>query len=326
MPADEFPLAANAVTTIGRLGASVSFPDDSMLSDQHAAISHGPAGLELRNLGSQHGVFLKLPEGRVVTLTSGMIVKAGRQWLVVRDIGGSREVVHCDTAGKEVTRYRVAESTTLVLGRTAPATILSSDDSTLSRRHLSISLEDGQLLMRDLGSRNGTYLKVDRRWPLADGDQIWLGNQLLRVVVGDGQAGAGPAVVEGKAAPEPPLQPAGPPVVERPAAAAAPEAPALAVAGGEPTVTFGPGKTFPFGKSATLLDLALTKRVRIKYDCKVGDCGKCRVEVTSGGEHLDPKLDQEEKALRMIGHSEPENRLACLVKKVRGPVVVQIPK
>ena len=54
-------------------------------------------------------------------------------------------------------------------------------------------------------------------------------------------------------------------------------------------MTFGPGKTFPFGKSATLLDLALAKRVRIKYDCKVGDCGKCRVEITSGAEHLNPR-------------------------------------
>ena len=43
---------AKGVTTIGRQGATVAFPQDSMLSDQHAAISHGPAGLELRDLGS----------------------------------------------------------------------------------------------------------------------------------------------------------------------------------------------------------------------------------------------------------------------------------
>jgi ferredoxin len=91
-------------------------------------------------------------------------------------------------------------------------------------------------------------------------------------------------------------------------------------------VTFGPGKTFPFGKSESLLDLALAKRVRLKYDCKVGDCGMCRVEVTSGAEHLEPKSPQEEKALRMIGHEEPESRLACLVTAVKGPVVVQVPK
>ncbi len=312
-PADEFPLVANGVTTIGRDGATVAFPQDSMLSDRHAAISHGPAGLELRDLGSQHGVFLKIPEGRVVTLMPGSIVKAGRQWLVTQEANNPASILHYDAAGKEIGRHRVAEGTTLVLGRTAPATMLSGEDGTLSRRHVSFSLEAGRFLMRDLGSRNGTFVKVDRSSRLEDGDMIWLGQQLLRVQVGDGQRG-GPAIVQGKAAPAtaapPPTEPAKP-------AAPLPKS-------GEPSVTFGPGKTFPFAKSATLLDLALAKRVRIKYECKVGDCGKCRVEVTSGAEHLGPRTAQEEKALRMIGHAEPENRLACLVKDVRGPVVLQV--
>jgi 2Fe-2S ferredoxin len=211
----------------------------------------------------------------------------------------------------------VAEGTTLVLGRTAPATVLSAEDGTLSRRHVSFSLEGGHLLLRDLGSRNGTFVKVDRRWMLEDGDLIWLGHQLLRVQMGDGRQ-ATQGVVQGKVAPAvaAPL-----PTVEsvRPSSVSP-------SGSGEPSVTFGPGKTFPFGKSATLLDLALAKRVRIKYECKVGDCGKCRVEVTSGAEHLAAPTSQEEKALRMIGHAEPESRLACLVKEVKGPVVVQVPK
>jgi thioredoxin reductase/pSer/pThr/pTyr-binding forkhead associated (FHA) protein/ferredoxin len=312
MPADEFPLIANGVTTIGRLGAAVVFPEDTMLSDQHAAISHGPAGLELRDMGSQHGVFVKLPEGRVVTLSAGMIIKAGRQWLVTRDAG--ERVVHYDAAGQEVTRYHIAEGTTLVLGRTTPSTVLDSDDGTLSRRHLSISREAKQLLLRDLSSRNGTYLKIDRPWQLSDGDLIWLGNQLLRVAIGAAQLAPAPAVIEGRPTPAPPPTPA----------AAKPPVPAIDSSAA--MVTFGPGKAYPFGASPTLLDLALSKRVRIKYDCRIGDCGKCRVEVSCGAGALNPREAQEEKALRMIGHSEPENRLACLVREVRGPVVVQVPK
>ena len=134
--------------------------------------------------------------------------------------------------------------------------------------------------------------------------------------MGDGKADA-PAVVLGKAAPTP---------LAAPPLAASPKPVAPAVASGEPSVTFAPGKTFPFGKSATLLDLALAKRIRLKYECKVGDCGKCRVEVTSGSEFLDVRTAQEEKALRMIGHAEPENRLACLVTHVKGPMSVQVPK
>jgi hypothetical protein len=50
------------------------------------------------------------------------------------------------------------------------------------------------------------------------------------------------------------------------------------------------------------------------------------VEITSGAEHLDSRTNQEDKALRMIGHPEPEARLACLVTRVTGPVSVQVPK
>jgi ferredoxin len=102
--------------------------------------------------------------------------------------------------------------------------------------------------------------------------------------------------------------------------------PAAPAGSTEPSVTFAPGKTFPFGKSKTLLDLAISKRVRINYECKVGDCGKCRVTVISGAENLEPRTPQENTALRHIGHEEPESRLACVVTKVKGPVVVEAPK
>jgi pSer/pThr/pTyr-binding forkhead associated (FHA) protein/thioredoxin reductase/ferredoxin len=321
-PADEFRLVPNGVTTIGRAGATVAFPQDTMLSDRHAAISHGPAGLELRDLGSQHGVYLKLQEGRDVELAPGTIVKAGRQWLVAREAYGGRAMVHYDANGTEVARHKISEGNTLVLGRTAPATILNADDSTLSRRHLSVSLDSGRLLLRDLGGRNGTFLKVQNRWLLQDGDLIWLGHELLRVVTGSEAPQPTSTVVIGKVAP--------PAALKAPSAPSAPSAPAVppvsSKSAAEPSVTFGAGKPFPFGKSATLLDLALAKRVRIKYECRVGDCGKCRVTVTSGGEHLDPRTQQENKALRMVGHDEQENRLACLVTRVKGPVAVEIPK
>jgi len=193
--------------------------------------------------------------------------------------------------------------------------VLDGADSTLSRRHLSLSADAGRLLLRDLGSRNGTFVKVEGAWPLHDGDQLWLGNQVLCLSTATNQAEPS-SLVEGKAAS--PSAPADEPPAAKPAAVPAPS--------GEPSVTFAPGKTYPYGKSPTLLELALAKRVRIKYECKVGDCGKCRVDVTAGAGHLDPRTPQEEKALRMIGHAEPECRLACLVTRVGGPIAVQVPK
>jgi pSer/pThr/pTyr-binding forkhead associated (FHA) protein len=100
--------------------------------------------------------------------------------VAVVDRGGG-SVIQYDAEGREIARHAIAENTTLVLGRAAPAEVLDRSDTTLSRRHLSVSNERGRLLLRDLGSRNGTFVKVEGGWSLQDGDVLWLGNQVLRV-------------------------------------------------------------------------------------------------------------------------------------------------
>ena len=60
------------------------------------------------------------------------------------------------------------------------ADILFADDVFLSPVHAQIALRDGQLFVRDLGSRNGTWLFVDAPYRLQDGDTILIGSQLLR--------------------------------------------------------------------------------------------------------------------------------------------------
>jgi ferredoxin len=286
------------------------FAQDTYLSDRHAAISHGPAGFEVRDTDSQHGVFLKIPRGRVVALPPDTVVKAGEQWLECGRKGPGDVAHYSSEGGRPIARYTVVEGTTVVFGREAPATVLDATDRHLSRRHLSLSLESSQLLLRDVGSVNGTFIKVTRPWPLENGDLLWMGTQLLRLVVGDGRVETR-TVVQAPATSSTTPRPAEPPPSGAP---------------GEPSVTFGPGKTFPFGKSANLLELAIAKRVRIKYSCQKGDCGECHVLVTSGAAHLDPKTKQEEGTLRGFAHTDPRCRLACLVKVVRGPIVVTLPK
>ena len=314
VPADR----ADGVTTIGRQGTTVQFEQDTMLSDQHAAISHGPGGLELRDLCESER---RVPEG----CRRARARRSNRaRWSRPAISGCSRRrrppglrSFTTIPPGTEVARHAIAgEHDRSVLGRAAPATGPRRTDSTLSRRHLSLSTERGRLLLRDLGSRNGTFVKVEGAWPLHDGDLLWLGNQVLAAEHGCRSADA--RHHSSRARLRSPVRPAAEP--------AARSRPPRRPRPGEPSVTFAPGKTYPFGKSPTLLDLALAKRVRIKYECKVGDCGKCRVDVIAGAEHLDPRTPQEDKALRMIGHDEPECRLACLVLRVGGPVSVQVPK
>ncbi len=54
------------------------------------------------------------------------------------------------------------------------------DDAYMSPVHAQLSLRDGLLYVRDLGSRNGTWLFTDAPYKLADGDTVLVGSQLLR--------------------------------------------------------------------------------------------------------------------------------------------------
>jgi pSer/pThr/pTyr-binding forkhead associated (FHA) protein/predicted amidophosphoribosyltransferase len=54
------------------------------------------------------------------------------------------------------------------------------DDAYLSPLHARFEVRDGDLLVRDLGSRNGTWTFIDRPTKLADGDVLLVGSQIIR--------------------------------------------------------------------------------------------------------------------------------------------------
>jgi S-DNA-T family DNA segregation ATPase FtsK/SpoIIIE len=79
----------------------------------------------------------------------------------------------------------------LVLGR-ANADI-TLDDVEVSRRHARIEARDGELMISDLDSANGTEVNgelVDRPRKLSDGDLIRLGDTLISAIVPGQQVGA----------------------------------------------------------------------------------------------------------------------------------------
>ena len=70
------------------------------------------------------------------------------------------------------------------LGRSAANTLVLSDDR-VSRAHAEVRYEDGAYLISDLGSSNGTYVKLPPRAEreLQDGDCVRIGREVLRVSV-----------------------------------------------------------------------------------------------------------------------------------------------
>lgn len=79
----------------------------------------------------------------------------------------------------EVAKAFVLERGEAVVGR-GDADIRFESDPYMSPLHARIELRAGQLWLRDLGSRNGTWLFIEQPMRLTDGDLVLIGSQILR--------------------------------------------------------------------------------------------------------------------------------------------------
>ncbi|MBM2842069.1 MAG: hypothetical protein HW412_2597 [Bacteroidetes bacterium] len=299
---DEFPLNLNGTTTIGRKFCDVVFPDDIYLSERHASIVHGPDGFSLRDDGSSTGVFVKAVEGKSIEVSTSDLLRLGRQFLVFNNDNGSFGFTQYDQTGKEVKRYNLSDKT-IVLGREAPDITLDPKDMTLSRRHLSISVKDGKMFIKDLKSVNGTYLKVRSAVTLEDGDQFRVGQQAFKLSYQKQQAPTKVHVTTRVSIP--------PKFSQTPLPVAQP-APAVA-ATGMSVVIRNVGKSFSFAAGQTLCEVAEKGGVKIVAECHAGICGSDPVKIISGKENLNPMGAEEKGTLEDIcGVSPEECRLACM--------------
>lgn len=83
-----------------------------------------------------------------------------------------------DRTGTVAHRFPILNAVTTV-GRQG-ADINFSDDEYLSPLHAQFLFVDGILTVRDLGSKNGTWLYLEEPHRLTDGDAVLLGSQILR--------------------------------------------------------------------------------------------------------------------------------------------------
>lgn len=78
-----------------------------------------------------------------------------------------------------VLRTVVLDRAETIVGR-GDADLVFSDDPFMSPVHAQFTWRDGTLTIRDLGSRNGTWLFLDQPVRLSDGDVMLIGSQLVR--------------------------------------------------------------------------------------------------------------------------------------------------
>ncbi|MGH7600189.1 MAG: FHA domain-containing protein [bacterium] len=329
--AEEFQVAKDGLSTIGRKDCDINFPDDLLLSGRHASITHGPEGYFLRDDGSTNGVFLKLKEAQPIEAAHGQIVRLGQQLLLFEIENGSHAFIHIDETGKPVNRHELAAKT-FVLGRQAPDINLDPEDLTLSRRHLSITLKERRVWIKDLGSANGSYLKVKNMAPLMPGDQFRVGQQIFRFGVREENARravvfnteikpVSPATKQ-RMTPEPMARPTPRPQrreTKEPAPSMKPAMPE-----GMTVVFKNFGKSCAFNSGQTLCEIAERHGLKLKADCRIGSCGIDPVRIVSGHENMNAVGDEEQGTLEDINKLEPgKYRLACMAKP-KGPVVVEI--
>jgi len=88
-------------------------------------------------------------------------------------------IILLDESGTQQSRHPLAGEETTV-GRQAGSDIRFPDDPYLSPIHALLTRRGTSLMIRDLGSRNGTWVFLTEPHRLADGDLLLVGSQVLR--------------------------------------------------------------------------------------------------------------------------------------------------
>lgn len=201
-----FRLNAESVEA-GRSKGAVVFPDDPCLAPHHATFLYRDGALHVRDEGAPGGLYLRL-RGLSVPLRAGDHFALGDRLFRyagplapapapppdgTRRLGAPRPpspaiVIEEWLEGGAAGRVFVRGGPSVTIGRAGCAVSLG-DDPTLSQSHAEVLVDaQGGARLRDLGSSNGTYVRVPAggERELRDGDWVRMGREVLRVAVAEG--------------------------------------------------------------------------------------------------------------------------------------------
>lgn len=183
----------------GRGDCPISFPDDPFLSPKHANFIYLDSQLVVRDEESLNGVFVRI-SGTSELAASGTVL-VGEQVLTVGPAPQPEDAPDQDGTYYSASIVRPAvfeirqnlrggqigwvyrpEGEVVTLGREGND-INFPDDPFISGHHAELRLSGGVLSVTDLGSRNGTFIRIHGDRVLKHGDYVFLGQQLLRVEI-----------------------------------------------------------------------------------------------------------------------------------------------
>ncbi len=184
--------------TIGRDSGGI-FAGDSYLSPKHATFTARGRQVVVRDESSLNGVYRKIGRDEPIELAFGDIFRIGQEILRVEALQPAPKtadgverlgspakgyvarlalLIGRDTTGNA---YPIPEAG-IHLGRER-GDVLFPEDGYVSGLHCRINLTGSKIFVTDLGSSNGSFVRLQRDTILNSGDILLMGQQLFRVAV-----------------------------------------------------------------------------------------------------------------------------------------------
>ncbi len=188
-------------TTVGRSHPHKLFSDDPFLSPKHATFYFVKGQLFVRDESSLNGVFLRIKAE--VELFHWDMFRIGQQLLRFEEMSQVRPVMPGAGDGTTVMGSPVRGawgrlSSVVAIDTSASVWTLRKqeeymgrergdfvfpEDGFVSGSHCKVATRDGRYFLQDLGSTNGTYLRIKGEGILTNGDLVLLGQQLFRITL-----------------------------------------------------------------------------------------------------------------------------------------------
>jgi pSer/pThr/pTyr-binding forkhead associated (FHA) protein len=189
-------------TVCGRENGIILFFDDPYVSPTHCRFAFHGGQLKVIDQGSLNGVYLRVRQDR--RLASGDLLRIGRQlyryetlasaaFQVKKAEGDTSRIWGSPVGGAFGRLVQILDD-----GRTGEIRLLAGErcqvgrevgdiviptDGFISGRHCAFSAQNGETVLTDLGSSNGTYVRIRGEADVAHGDFLLVGNQMLRVEI-----------------------------------------------------------------------------------------------------------------------------------------------
>jgi len=181
-------------TLCGRSEGELRLAVDATVSPRHAQFTLRGGRLSVEDQGSVNGTYLRIQAPR--RLAVGEVVRIGRQLLRLEPLPRPAEERAARPWGASDPGYRLRLSQLLEGGGVGEVFPLREGENTVGRdagevtfpgdryvsaRHARVDVFGGVVTLTDVGSSNGTFVRVAAATPLEAGDQLLVGGQLLRV-------------------------------------------------------------------------------------------------------------------------------------------------